>query len=1093
MPRRNDIQKILVVGAGPIIIGQACEFDYSGTQACKSLKAEGYEIVLVNSNPATIMTDFEIAHHTYIEPITASSIQAILEKEKCDAILPTVGGQTALNVSIEMYEKGILGKLGVEMIGANYDAIKCAEDRELFRNAMTEIGIKMPLSGIATSIEEAETIFEEFGLPLIIRPSFTLGGRGGGIAYTKEDFKRIVASGLKASATTQVLIDKSLIGWKEYEMEVIRDKNDNAIIVCSIENIDPMGVHTGDSITVAPALTLTDKEYQEMRNDSLAVLRKVGVETGGSNVQFAVNPENGERVVIEMNPRVSRSSALASKATGFPIASVAAKLAIGYSLDEIKNDITQTTPASFEPSIDYIVTKIPRFAFEKFRNTDRRLSSAMKSVGEVMSISTNFPRSLQKALMSSENGLIGFNRPKLDNYNYDHFNEDSRNILVNSLSKKTHDLMLIIAEAFRQNFSIDEIYGYTSYDPWFLHQIQEIILIEKEIESANEIEKEALWKWKIFGFGDEQIAKLRNNSLQEIREYRKNWNIQPVYKKIDSCAGEFSSGAQYFYSSYIRHGECEANPSNKKKVIILGSGPNRIGQGIEFDYACTQAAIALRELNVESIMVNCNPETVSTDYDTANRLYFEPITAETVLDIIDLEKENGEILGVIVQFGGQTPLKLIHIFEEYNIPILGTSSKQLDIAEDRNLFGNMIEGLGIAQPKSDISSNDINELREKVANIGYPLVIRPSYVLGGQLMSLLYDENSFEEYVSTHADVIQNHMSNILIDKFLENGIEVDVDVIRDSYGNVFVAGIMEHIEEAGIHSGDSACTLPTYSLSDEIVSRIRDYSINIANELEIVGLMNAQYVVQDNNIYVIEVNPRASRTTPFVVKATGAPIIQIATLCMVGQKSLNDFDLKYKMMNHVAVKESVFPFDRFGNEDTILGPEMKSTGEVMGIDKDIDIAFAKAQISAGMKIPMGGKVFISVKDSDKPMIVEIVNSLLSMNFEIYATGGTANYLQNAGVLNIQLVHKVYEDMEDNIVTKIGNNEISLVINTSYGNKAIQDSESIRQTALLSKTPCVTTIRAAKMLVKAIFRLSSMDTMPVCSIQEYNNIKNKKT
>ncbi len=1077
MPKRTDIHSILIIGAGPIVIGQACEFDYSGTQACKALKEEGYRVTLVNSNPATIMTDPDLADATYVEPITPAMVEKIIEKERPDAILPTVGGQTALNCALNLAESGVLEKYGVELIGAKAEAIEKAENRQLFKEAMARIGLECPRNVVVHSVEEALEHLDYVGLPSIIRPSFTLGGSGGGIARTKEEFVAIVASGLEASPTHEVQIDESVIGWKEYEMEVIRDKADNCIIVCSIENIDPMGVHTGDSITVAPALTLTDKEYQLMRDASMAVLREIGVETGGSNVQFAVNPHTGRLLVIEMNPRVSRSSALASKATGFPIAKVAAKLAVGYTLDEIKNDCTKVTPASFEPVIDYVVTKIPRFTFEKFAGTKKELSSSMKSVGEAMAIGRNFAESLQKALRSMETGLTGLN--DID------FAGKSKESLKQKLAALTPDRLLLIAEAFRQGISLEEIQAITAYDSWFLHQIAALVQAEAQVKKHGlPNDKAGLFALKRQGFSDSRLAELAGLKEAEVTARRLGLGIHPVYKRVDTCAAEFASGTPYMYSTYEGNSEqaaeCEAAPSDRKKVIILGSGPNRIGQGVEFDYACVHAAYALKEAGYETIMINCNPETVSTDYDTSDRLYFEPLTAENVIDIVEVERRNGTLVGVNVQFGGQTPLKLARPLEVANVPIIGTSPDAIDLAEDRERFQQLLHKLGLRQPANFICYS-ASEVEEKARTIGFPVVVRPSYVLGGRAMAIVHDALALKDYLTEYNELFST--GPLLVDNFLSDAVEVDVDALSDGK-EVFVAGIMEHIEEAGIHSGDSACSLPPYNLSASVIEDITAQTKALALALNVVGLMNVQYAIKDDIVYVLEVNPRSSRTVPFVAKATGIPIAKIAARVMAGE-SLASFNLskKARRMEHIAVKEAVFPFARFAEADIILGPEMKSTGEAMGIDNSFGRAFAKAQLASGTVIPVGGQVFISVKDSDKKYVIPIAESLIRLGFTVLATKGTAASLHAAGIA-VTPVKKVQEG-SGHIVDMMKAGDVSLVINTTEGQQAIVDSFSLRRTALLSKIPYSTTVAGAKALVQAIKSVKEDQGLQVCSLQAY--------
>ncbi|MDE8653632.1 carbamoyl-phosphate synthase large subunit [Novosphingobium album (ex Liu et al. 2023)] len=1105
MPKRTDISSILVIGAGPIIIGQACEFDYSGTQAIKALREEGYRVVLVNSNPATIMTDPDMADATYIEPITPEIVTRIIEKERPDALLPTMGGQTALNCALALFNDGTLEKYGVTMIGADADAIDKAEDRQRFREAMDRIGLESARSGVAHSLEEAFAVLERTGLPSIIRPSFTLGGTGGGVAYNKAEFEQIVRSGLDASPTTEVLIEESLLGWKEYEMEVVRDRHDNAIIICSIENVDPMGVHTGDSITVAPALTLTDKEYQIMRSASIAVLREIGVETGGSNVQFAVNPKDGRLIVIEMNPRVSRSSALASKATGFPIARVAAKLAVGYTLDEITNEITGATPASFEPTIDYVVTKIPRFAFEKFKGAEPVLSTAMKSVGEVMAIGRNFKESLQKALRGLETGLDGFNRvPELEGAGHD--------TITAALSKATPDRLLIAAQAMREGFSVEEIHAITHYDPWFLRHIAEIIAEEARLmRDGLPRDAQALRRLKAMGFSDKRLATLAVRSIHvagglgetqakrsgllhdalramagatsedEVRALRHKLGVYPVFKRIDSCAAEFEAVTPYMYSTYeapfFGAAEDEAMPSDRRKIVILGGGPNRIGQGIEFDYCCVHACFALDEAGFETIMVNCNPETVSTDYDTSDRLYFEPLTAEDVLEILRVEQQNGELVGVIVQFGGQTPLKLAAALEEAGIPILGTSPDAIDLAEDRERFAALVEKLALRQPANGIARS--RDEAVAVANrIGYPVLMRPSYVLGGRAMEIVDSEQQLDDYIATAVQVSGD--SPVLIDQYLRDAIECDVDALCDGT-QVEIAGVMQHIEEAGIHSGDSACTLPPYSLSPDIVAEMERQAVALALALGVRGLMNVQFAVKDGEVYLIEVNPRASRTVPFVAKAIGQPVAKIAARVMAGEM-LSTFPPFKRELDYMAVKEAVFPFSRFPGVDPVLSPEMKSTGEVMGIADDFPTAFLKAQLGAGMLLPAGGTVFVSVKNSDKAQILLAVRELVKQGFRIIATAGTQKYLADAG-LPVERVNKVAEG-RPHIVDKIVDGEIALIFNTTEGWQSLKDSQSIRRSALTSKVPYFTTAAASHAASQAIAAMRASQ-LEVRSLQDY--------
>lgn len=1076
MPKRTDIKSILIIGAGPIVIGQACEFDYSGTQACKALREEGYRVILINSNPATIMTDPGLADATYIEPITPEIVAKVIEKEKPDALLPTMGGQTALNTAMKLAENGTLEKLGVKLIGASREAIAMAEDRELFRQAMNRLKLDMPRSGTAHTLDEARALLATVGLPAVIRPSFTLAGTGGGIAYTREEFDEIVLRGLDASPTTEVLIDESVLGWKEYEMEVVRDKKDNCIIVCSIENIDPMGVHTGDSVTVAPALTLTDKEYQIMRDASMAVLREIGVETGGSNVQFAVNPADGRMVVIEMNPRVSRSSALASKATGFPIAKVAAKLAIGYTLDELMNDITGVTPASFEPTIDYIVTKMPRFTFEKFPGTDRLLNTSMKSVGEAMSMGRSFQESLQKALRSMETGLTGLNEVVIP----DAEEPDGKEAIVAALARPTPDRLLVIAQAFRHGLSVAEVQAACKYDPWFLEQIAEIVRTEQRIRKDG-LPKDAdsLLGLKRMGFSDARLAELAGQKEADVAAQRRKLGITPVFKRVDTCAAEFESRTPYMYSTYEfgAQAECESQPQDRTKVMILGGGPNRIGQGIEFDYCCVHAAYALKEAGFETIMVNCNPETVSTDYDTSDRLYFEPLTVEDVLEIVRVEQSTGKLLGVIVQFGGQTPLKLAAGLEAANVPILGTSPDAIDLAEDRERFQQLLQKLNLKQPANGIARSE-DEARKVVAKIGYPVVIRPSYVLGGRAMEIVRNSAQLERYMTEAVKV--SGASPVLIDSYLSDAIEVDVDCLADGETQ-FVAGVMEHIEEAGIHSGDSACTLPPYSLAPAIIDEIKLQTEALARALKVVGLMNVQYAVKEGVVYILEVNPRASRTVPFVAKAIGQPLAKIASRVMAGEK-LASFNLHETRNDHIAVKEAVFPFARFPGVDIILGPEMKSTGEVMGIDRDFGTAFAKAQIAAGTVLPLTGSVFISVRDGDKPALVDAARRLVGMGFEVVATAGTARFFEEHGI-TVKRINKVMEG-RPHVVDSMKNGEIQLVFNTSEGVASIRDSFDLRRTALMNKIPYFTTVAGAKAAVRAIEALRS-GSLAVVPLQAY--------
>ncbi|MCR4520247.1 MULTISPECIES: carbamoyl-phosphate synthase large subunit [Bosea] len=1110
MPKRTDIKSILIIGAGPIIIGQACEFDYSGTQACKTLKAEGYRIILVNSNPATIMTDPDLADATYVEPITPEIVAKIIEKERPDALLPTMGGQTALNCALSLNKKSIvqpdgskisvLEKFGVEMIGATAEAIDKAEDRELFREAMTKIGLDTPRSHHIKTLGQALDALEDIGLPAIIRPSFTMGGTGGGIAYNKGEFIDIVERGIDASPTSEVLIEESVLGWKEYEMEVVRDKKDNCIIVCSIENFDPMGVHTGDSITVAPALTLTDKEYQIMRDASLAVLREIGVETGGSNVQFAIDPATGRMIVIEMNPRVSRSSALASKATGFPIAKVAARLAVGYTLDEIENDITGgATPASFEPTIDYVVTKIPRFAFEKFPGSEPTLTTAMKSVGEAMAIGRTFQESLQKALRSLETGLDGLDEIEIEGFGQG----DDRNAIKAAISTPTPDRILHVAQAMRAGFTDEEIHESCKIDPWFLAQMRELVETEQKIRAIGlPTTPGAFRQIKAMGFSDKRLAAVSGKTEAEVRKARRALEVRPVYKRIDTCAAEFASPTAYMYSSYAMpfagKAADEANPSDRKKVVILGGGPNRIGQGIEFDYCCCHACYALRDAGYETIMVNCNPETVSTDYDTSDRLYFEPLTAEDVLEILETEKQNGTLMGVIVQFGGQTPLKLANALEEAGIPILGTSPDMIDLAEDRDRFKRLLDKLHLKQPKNGIAYS-VEQARIIAGELGLPFVVRPSYVLGGRAMAIIRDEIQFEDYLlGTLPSLIPSEVkakypndktgqintvlgkNPLLFDRYLSDAIEVDVDCLCDGK-DVFVAGIMEHIEEAGIHSGDSACSLPPRSLSAETIAELERQTKAMALALDVGGLMNVQYAIKDGEIYVLEVNPRASRTVPFVAKVIGQPIAKIAARVMAGE-ALAGFGLKPAKLDHVGVKEAVFPFARFPGVDVLLGPEMRSTGEVIGLDRSFDTAFAKSQLGAGSKVPVKGTVFVSVRDEDKPRIVPAVRILADLGFRILATGGTLRHLQEQGI-SASKINKVLEG-RPHVVDALKNSEIQLVFNTTEGPQALADSRALRRTALLHKVPYYTTLAGAIAAAEGIKAYCSGD-LEVRSLQSY--------
>ncbi|MCA0905588.1 carbamoyl-phosphate synthase large subunit [Ruegeria marisrubri] len=1099
MPRRTDIQSIMIIGAGPIVIGQACEFDYSGAQACKALREEGYRVILVNSNPATIMTDPGLADATYIEPITPEVVAKIIEKERPDALLPTMGGQTGLNTSLALEEMGVLEKFGVEMIGAKREAIEMAEDRALFREAMDRLGLENPKATIVTApkredgtadldagVQMALDELEEIGLPAIIRPAFTLGGTGGGVAYNREDYIHFCRSGMDASPVNQILVDESLLGWKEYEMEVVRDTADNAIIVCSIENVDPMGVHTGDSITVAPALTLTDKEYQIMRNGSIAVLREIGVETGGSNVQWAINPVDGRMVVIEMNPRVSRSSALASKATGFPIAKIAAKLAVGYTLDELDNDITKVTPASFEPTIDYVVTKIPKFAFEKFPGSEPYLTTAMKSVGEAMSIGRTIHESMQKALASMESGLTGFDEVEISGLNVGLWDEaDDKAAVIKAISQQTPDRLRTIAQAMRHGLSDDEIFGVTKFDPWFLARIREIVEAERQLRKDGlPVTADGIRKLKMLGFTDARLGKLTGRDEDNVRRARRNLGVSAVFKRIDTCAAEFEAQTPYMYSTYeapmMGEVECEARPSDRKKVVILGGGPNRIGQGIEFDYCCCHACFALTEAGYETIMINCNPETVSTDYDTSDRLYFEPLTFEHVMEILTKEQENGTLHGVIVQFGGQTPLKLANALEAEGIPILGTTPDAIDLAEDRERFQALVNELGLKQPKNGIASTDAKAL-EIAEEIGFPLVIRPSYVLGGRAMEIVRDMDQLKRYINEA--VVVSGDSPVLLDSYLAGAVELDVDALCDGT-DVHVAGIMQHIEEAGVHSGDSACSLPPYSLSKEIIAQIKDQAFKLAKALNVVGLMNVQFAIKDDEIYLIEVNPRASRTVPFVAKATDSAIASIAARVMAGEKlasfpqrppykTVDDTKIADQMtladpdMPWFSVKEAVLPFARFPGVDTILGPEMRSTGEVMGWDRDFPRAFLKAQMGAGMVLPTSGRAFISIKDADKgAAMLEAAQVLVEQGFTLVATRGTQSWLAEQGV-PCDVVNKVYEGRPD-VVDMLKDGQVQLLMNTTEGAQAVEDSKAIRSIALYDKIPYYTTAAASHAAALAI-------------------------
>ena len=1076
MPKRTDIKSILVIGAGPIVIGQACEFDYSGVQACKALKDEGYCVILINSNPATIMTDPGLVDATYVEPITPDFVARIIEKEKPDAILPTMGGQTALNTAMSLHRDGRLEKYGVELIGANAEAIDKAEDRLLFRDAMTKIGLECPKSEVVHNREEAASALDRVGLPAIIRPSFTLGGTGGGIAYNRDEYFEIVAGGVDASPVGEVLVEESVLGWKEYEMEVVRDRNDNCIIICSIENIDPMGVHTGDSVTVAPALTLTDKEYQIMRDASIACLREIGVDTGGSNVQFAVDPATGRMVVIEMNPRVSRSSALASKATGFPIAKVAARLAVGYTLDELLNDITGETPASFEPTIDYVVTKMPRFAFEKFPGAEALLNTSMKSVGEAMSIGRTFQESLQKALRSMETGLTGLNEIEIKG-------APDKSAIAGALALPTPDRILVIAQAFRHGLTVEEIAQASKYEPWFLRQIEQLVALEADVrKNGLPTDAKAFFDLKKKGFSDERLAELTGQGAADVAKQRRTLGVRPVFKRIDTCAAEFESRTPYLYSCYegdgVRPAECESQPTDRRKVIILGGGPNRIGQGIEFDYCCVHAVYALREAGYETIMVNCNPETVSTDYDTADRLYFEPLTAEDVIELVEVERSKGELLGLIVQFGGQTPLKLAKPLEAAGIPILGTSPDAIDLAEDRERFQKLIQALKLRQPDNGTATSQEKAI-EIAEKIGYPVVIRPSYVLGGRAMQIVYDREAIERYMR---DAVKVSGSNpVLIDSYLRDAIEVDVDALADKDQNVFVAGIMEHIEEAGIHSGDSACSLPPYSLSAKILTEIERQTEAMAKALHVVGLMNVQFAVKDGDVYVLEVNPRASRTVPFVAKATGQPIAKFAARLMAGE-ALKSLGIKKAKGKHIAVKEAVFPFARFPGVDIILGPEMRSTGEVMGLDMDFGRAFAKSQLGAGSKVPVEGVVFVSVKDQDKQAMVKPVKRLVELGFKVVATRGTAEFLHKHSI-EAQQVNKVLQG-RPHIVDLMKDGKVQLVFNTVDGAGALTDSFTLRRTALMHKIAYYTTVAGAKASVEGI-AAAKEGALDVAPLQSY--------
>ncbi|MCV6584681.1 MAG: carbamoyl-phosphate synthase large subunit [Marinibacterium sp.] len=1108
MPKRTDIQSIMIIGAGPIVIGQACEFDYSGAQACKALREEGYRVILVNSNPATIMTDPGLADATYIEPITPEVVAKIIEKERPDALLPTMGGQTGLNTSLALEEMGVLDQFGVEMIGAKRGAIEMAEDRALFREAMDRLGLENPRATIITApkrddgsadleagVQMALDELDDIGLPAIIRPAFTLGGTGGGVAYNREDYIHFCRSGMDASPVNQILVDESLLGWKEYEMEVVRDTADNAIIVCSIENVDPMGVHTGDSITVAPALTLTDKEYQIMRNGSIAVLREIGVETGGSNVQWAVNPEDGRMVVIEMNPRVSRSSALASKATGFPIAKIAAKLAVGYTLDELDNDITKVTPASFEPTIDYVVTKIPRFAFEKFPGSEPHLTTAMKSVGEVMSIGRTIHESMQKALASMETGLTGFDEVDIPG-------APDKAAVIKAISAQTPDRLRTIAQAMRHGLSNDEIFAATKFDPWFLDRIREIVAAEDEVrKNGLPLNEDGIRRLKMLGFTDARLGHLTGRDEDNVRRARQNLGVRAVFKRIDTCAAEFEAQTPYMYSTYeapvMGEVECEARPSDKKKVVILGGGPNRIGQGIEFDYCCCHACFALTDAGYETIMVNCNPETVSTDYDTSDRLYFEPLTFEHVMEILGKEQENGTLHGVIVQFGGQTPLKLANALHDEGIPILGTTPDAIDLAEDRERFQALVNDLGLKQPRNAIASTD-DQARKRAEELGYPLVIRPSYVLGGRAMEIVRDTAQLERYIAEA--VVVSGDSPVLLDSYLDGAVELDVDALCDGT-DVHVAGIMQHIEEAGVHSGDSACSLPPHSLPADIIAEVKVQTVKLAKALNVVGLMNVQFAVKDGEIYLIEVNPRASRTVPFVAKATDSAIASIAARIMAGEPLSTfpqrapyaeaDYDAALPLadpmtladpdMPWFSVKEAVLPFARFPGVDTILGPEMRSTGEVMGWDRDFPRAFLKAQMGAGMVLPRSGQAFVSIKDADKTAdMLQAAQILIEQGFTLVATGGTQSWLEGHGVACAR-VNKVYEG-RPNVVDLLKDGAVQLVMNTTEGAQAVEDSKEIRSVALYDKIPYFTTAAASHAAALAI-RAQATEELNVKSLQ----------
>ena len=1083
MPKRTDIKKILLIGAGPIVIGQACEFDYSGTQACKALKEEGYEVILVNSNPATIMTDPEFADRTYIEPVNPEVVEMIIERDRPDALLPTMGGQTGLNTALAVAEKGVLEKYGVELIGANVDTIKKAEDRSLFKEAMSHIGLSVPASGKANDLKTAWEIVGETGFPAIIRPSFTLGGTGGSIAYTEKEFERLIKLGLHASPNTQVLIEKSLLGWKEYELEVMRDIKDNVVIVCSIENFDPMGIHTGDSITVAPAQTLTDREYQIMRNAAIDIIREIGVETGGSNIQFALDPKNGDMIVIEMNPRVSRSSALASKATGFPIAKIAAKLAVGFTLDEIQNDITQVTPVSFEPTLDYCVVKVPRFTFEKFFEAEPVLTTQMKSVGEVMSIGRTFKEALQKSLRSLEIGISGLE----ENFHFDLSPEThSADQQIDELEKILHfpfwDRIWHIFAALRRGVTLERIHGLTGIDPWFLYNLKEIVDLEHEIKKSGALSKVndgLLKKAKANGFSDKYLAMILNCSEADVAERRKTAGIYPVYKRVDTCGAEFEAHTPYLYSTYEE--ECESNPTQKKKIIILGGGPNRIGQGIEFDYCCVHASFALKEDGFETIMVNCNPETVSTDYDTSDRLYFEPLTFEDVMHIVRVEKPDG----VIVQFGGQTPLRLALSLMKAGVPVIGTSPEDIDRAEDRKLFKEVVEKLGLKQPKNDTATS-IPEAVKLATQIGYPVVVRPSYVLGGRAMEIVHDEKQLNHYMWHAVKASPEHP--ILIDDFLENAVEIDVDAISDGT-DIVIGGVMEHIEEAGIHSGDSACSLPPRSLSKKTIEGIKEQTKALARELNVIGLVNIQFAVKDDEIYIIEVNPRASRTIPFVSKAMGVPLAKLAARVMAG-KSLKELGfLKEKTVSHIAVKESVFPFNKFTDVDVLLGPEMKSTGEVMGIDSTFGLAFAKSQIATGIRLPAQGTAFISVKETDRPAALKVARAFEEMGYGVLGTSETMDFIRSNGLHGLSI--KTTENGFVGMVEVIESNQVHFIINTVFGEESIKESFSLRRASLNHNLPYCTTMAGAFALIDALKSLKETNLM-ISSIQEFGARNNNR-